>query len=146
MHDDEFSAKVDQILKEDRRYDRSAYAFLRDALDHTVGALEKKRKAGAGRRRRHVTGQELLGGIRDYALEQFGPMAFTVLTEWGVRSGSDFGEMVYNLIELQVFSKTENDRREDFDGGYDFVEAFVKPFEPRQRRFPLPHLETVDRG
>lgn len=126
----DFNAAVEIIRKEDTRYDRQAYAFVRDGLDHTVGEIKKK--AGERlRKSRHVTGPELLQGLRTHALDQFGPLAKTVLNAWGVHRCTDFGEIVFNLIGSGVFSKTETDKREDFSDIYDFDEAFVKPFLPR---------------
>src|SRR5471032_2988020 len=121
MQDLEFSEIVGLICKEDSRFDRKAYAFVRQALDHTGKS-------------QHVSGAELLQGIRGHALDQFGPLAKTVLNTWGVRRCPDFGDIVFNLIEYNVFSKTENDRREDFADLYDFDEAFVKPFAPSRAR------------
>ncbi|MDO8539927.1 MAG: hypothetical protein Q7S40_05750 [Opitutaceae bacterium] len=132
MQNPDFSEIVTLICKEDPRYDRRAYDFVRLGLDHTVKELRKKDVARA-ERSRHVSGPELLDGLRAYALEQFGPLAKTVLNTWGVRRCRDFGEIVFNLIEYNVFSKTENDRREDFSDIYDFDEAFVKPFQPAKR-------------
>ena len=82
-----------------------------------------------------MSGQQLLEGIREFALRQYGPMAITVLDEWGVRRCEDFGEIVFNLVDHGhgLFGKTETDSREDFKGGYDFEEAFKKPFLPGQR-------------
>jgi len=133
MQDLEFSEVVELICKEDARFDRKAYTFVRQALDHTVKEL-KKRAPERTAKSQHVTGPELLTGVRDYALEQFGPLAKTVLNTWGITRCSDFGDIVFNLIEYNVFSKTENDRREDFADIYDFSEAFVKPFEPARTR------------
>jgi uncharacterized repeat protein (TIGR04138 family) len=76
----------------------------------------------------------LLQGIRAYALDQFGPLTKTVLNTWGITRCSDFGDIVFNLIEYNVFSKTDSDRREDFADIYDFDEAFVKPFAPARPR------------
>jgi uncharacterized repeat protein (TIGR04138 family) len=101
-------------------------------LDHTVKELRKKDSARA-EKSRHVTGPELLEGLRAYALDQFGPLAKMVLNAWGVRRCRDFGDIVFNLIEYNVFSKTENDRREDFSDIFDFDDAFVKPFQPAKR-------------
>ena len=129
MQDPDFAEIVSLICKEDPRFDRKAYDFIRLGLDHTVKELKKKEGARATRSR-HVSGPELLDGLRIYALEQFGPLAKTVLDSWGVRRCSDFGDIVFNLIEYNVFSKTENDRREDFADLYTFDEAFVKPFLP----------------
>ncbi len=134
MQDLEFSEIVGLICKEDTRFDRKAYAFVRQALDHTVKELKRKSPERTGKSQ-HVTGAELLQGIRTYALDQYGPLTKTVLNKWGIARCPDFGDIVFNLIEYNVFSKTENDRREDFADLYDFDEAFVKPFAPvRPRR------------
>lgn len=133
MQDLEFTEVVELICKEDARFDRKAYTFVRQALDHTVKELKKRAPERAGRSQ-HVTGPELLGGVRDYALDQFGPLAKTVLNAWGITRCRDIGDIVFNLIEYNVFSKTENDRREDFADIYDFDEAFVKPFAPAKSR------------
>ena len=93
---------------------------------------------------RHVTGQELLEGVREYALEQFGPMAHTVLTSWGLERCEDFGEIVFNLIEYGVFSKNEDDTKEDFTAIYDFEEAFLKPFQPDRRRLKRPRYKVIE--
>ncbi len=138
MQNPDFSEIVAQICKEDSRYDRKAYDFVRLGLEHTVKELRKRDSARA-ERSRHVSGPELLDGLRAYALEQFGPLSKTVLNTWGIQTCQDIGNIVFNLIEYNVFSKTENDRREDFADIYDFDEAFVKPFQPvkpRSRRAP----------
>jgi uncharacterized repeat protein (TIGR04138 family) len=132
MQNPEFSEIVAQICKEDPRFDRRAYDFVRVGLDHTVKELRKK-DATRAERSRHVSGPELLEGLRSYALEQYGPLAMTVLNTWGIRRCRDFGDIVFNLIEYNVFSKTDNDRREDFDDIFDFEDAFVKPFQPARR-------------
>jgi uncharacterized repeat protein (TIGR04138 family) len=132
MQNPDFSEIVTLICKEDSRFDRRAYDFVRLGLDHTVKDLRKKDSARA-EKSRHVTGPELLLGLRAYALDQFGPLAKTVLNSWGVRRCRDFGDIVFNLIEYNVFSKTENDRREDFSDIFEFDEAFVKPFQPAKR-------------
>ena len=127
---DKFDAIVDLILKEDARYDRKAYAFVDEGLKATMKALRKKKDE-------HVAGPELLQGLRAHALDQFGPLAQTVLNAWGVRRCTDFGEIVFNLIEYRLtgeswFKKTDTDRREDFSDIYDFTDAFVKPFLPQR--------------
>lgn len=131
------------IRKEDPRFDRLAYTFVRDGLEFAVKEL-KKRDAARAKLSRHVTGRELAEGLRDYALEQFGPLAKTVLNAWGLEATIHFGDIVYNFIEYNVFSKTESDRREDFGDVYDFDEAFEAPFRPRARRLPLPSFVEAD--
>jgi uncharacterized repeat protein (TIGR04138 family) len=88
-----------------------------------------------------VTGPELLNGVRQYALKEFGPMVMTVFDSWGIRSCEDFGHMVFNLIGVGVFGKTEQDSIEDFKNVYDFEEAFVKPFAPAKPETVKPLTE-----
>jgi uncharacterized repeat protein (TIGR04138 family) len=127
----DFTAVVDQIRKEDPRFDKGAYFFVRQALDHTLKGVKKE---AVVRGSNHVSGQELLAGIREYALDQYGPMAYALLEGWGLRQCEDFGDIVFHLVDYGVLGKTEQDRREDFTGGYDFREAFLRPFEPARRR------------
>ncbi|MBI3876983.1 MAG: hypothetical protein HY300_13690 [Verrucomicrobia bacterium] len=129
---------LDEILARDTRYARDAYHFMREALDHTQRQQAKARKAEP----RHVTGQELLEGIRIFALDQFGPMTLTVLDEWGVRRCEDFGEIVFNMVDSHLLGKTDKDSREDFKGGYDFHEAFRKPFLPSDAKTSAPPPEA----
>ena len=129
MQDSEFSDIVLLICKDDTRFDRRAYDFVRLGLDFTVKEGKKRENAASGSK--HVTGQELLDGLRLFALDQYGPMAKTVLNNWGVKKCRDFGDIVYNLIDYKVFSKNEGDKPEDFDKLYDFEEAFIKPFLPQ---------------
>ncbi|MCS6771772.1 MAG: hypothetical protein NZ740_07060 [Kiritimatiellae bacterium] len=121
-----FQEALENILNRDPRYAEDAYHFVREALDYTIKMLNKPAEGPA----RHVTGQELLEGFRKYALEEFGPLALRVLRHWGIRSTEDVGEIVFNLVREGVFGKTEQDRIEDFHGGYDFETAFSKPFRP----------------
>lgn len=121
-----FVEALDSILASDPRYQREGYVFLRDALDFTT----KQQKKVKGVSVRHVTGPELLDGVRRYALKEFGPMVMTVFDSWGIRSCEDIGNIVFNLIGAGIFGKTEEDAIEDFKNVYDFQDAFVKPFSP----------------
>lgn len=123
-----FDEIVEKITGLDRRYHREAYFFVREGLDFTQKQQTKGRMD-----LRHVSGHELLAGIRDYGLKQYGPMMYTLLEEWGVRSSADFGEIVFNMVDQGLLSKTEKDSREDFKDGLDFFEAFQKPFRPSAR-------------
>lgn len=143
MENPDFSEVVALICKEDSRFDRKAYDFVRLGLDHTVKEM-RKRDAARAQRSRHVSGPELLEGLRVYALDQYGPLAKTVLNSWGVNRCRDFGDIVFNLIEYNVFSKTENDRREDFSDVFEFEEAFVKPFQPSRPRRGASTAEAFD--
>ena len=132
MQEINFDEKVEMILAKDSRYARDAYAFVRESLDFTQKTIGKENRGLV----RHITGQELLDGIRQFALNQFGPMAVTVLEEWGVRNSRDFGEIVFNMVEIELLAKTDNDNRDDFNHGYDFTDAFRKPFWPPSRLNP----------
>lgn len=116
------------VLEKDPRYNREAYLFIREALEFTQRNVRKN----SGDNTNHITGRELLDGIREFALKQYGPMTSLVLEEWGVRRCEDFGEIVFNMVEHKILSKTENDSREDFKGGYDFMDAFRTPFLPKR--------------
>jgi uncharacterized repeat protein (TIGR04138 family) len=125
----QFEHAVVRITKRDSRFDPHAYYFLKDALDFTVARIATAKEGKA----RHVSGQELLEGFRDHALEQFGPMALTLLTEWGVMCCADVGQMVFYLIEEQIFGKQESDRPEDFSEIFDFQEALSAPFRANRK-------------
>lgn len=133
-----FEETLEKLLQRDSRYQRHAYVFVREALDHTQKTIEKNGKDEV----RHVTGQELLQGIRAYALQQYGPMTLMILNEWGVRTCEDFGEIVFNMVECQLLAKTEKDSREDFKNGYSFDEAFRRPFLPASRLATDSELES----
>ena len=77
---------------------------------------------------RHVTGQELCGAIRSLALEQYGYMAKCVLNSWGVYRTGDFGNIVFNLIEIGQMKKTDRDKLEDFENVFDFDRELVQNF------------------
>jgi uncharacterized repeat protein (TIGR04138 family) len=139
-----FEEILDAILAHDDRFAREAYHLVREALDHTqrkVYPEDKPGSVGGSIENRHVSGQQLLEGLREYALQSFGPMALTVLEAWGVRRCEDIGEIVFNLVDhgRGMFGKTEQDCREDFREGYDFREAFQHPFLPAARRPLRPH-------
>lgn len=122
-----FDEGVRLCLARDARYPKEAYALVRDALDHAqrrLAARDKRRAIG------HLNGPEILDGFRDLALTQFGPMARVVLDTWGLRSTLDVGHIVFNLIEAEVFSKSDEDQVSDFAGVFDFEEAFDAPYRP----------------
>lgn len=133
-----FDETLEAVLRRDPRYPREAYLFLREALEQTTKSVTRNSREGTRKETRHVSGQELLEGIRIFALEQFGPMTLTVLHEWGIRRGEDFGEIVFNMVESNLLGKTDKDSREDFKGGYDFEEAFRRPFLPKGRKGATP--------
>jgi uncharacterized repeat protein (TIGR04138 family) len=125
----QFEQSVVSILKRDKRFDPHAYFFIKDALDFTLKRIAESN----GGQARHVSGPELLAGCRDFALEQFGPMASTLMNEWSIRKCQDVGDMVFHLIEEQVFGKQESDTKEDFSEIFDFQASLIAPFVPKAR-------------
>ena len=140
-----------QLLQDDMRYKLNAYLFVLEALTFahdTLGLgeapasddLEPPRgdEEPAGKQRpklkksrrkpveRHVSGQQLCEAARQYALQQYGYLARTVLGTWGIRGTADLGELVFNMIKIGQMRKTRKDKREDFHDVYDFTEAFSR--------------------
>ncbi len=126
MSDKNFPEVVKEIQQKDDRYAKGAYFFIREALDHTLKSLDKNSRKNKG----HVSGEELLEGIRSFALDRFGPMTLTLMNHWNIRQCRDFGNIVFNLVEFGILGRTDNDSLEDFEGGYNFQEAFESPFLP----------------
>ena len=116
----EFDDIIDDICEKDKRYRRDAYEFIMEAL----GFTQKKM-----RRPKHITGEELLSGIREFLLERFGPMTLSVLNHWGVKTTEDFGNIVFNLVNHKVLSKTDEDSIESFKNGYDFNQVFGAEYQ-----------------
>lgn len=125
-----FQQAVERIVSEHSDYEADAYHFLREALEFTVKRQQKRR----GDTARHVNAGQLLGGWRDYALREYGPMAATVIESWGIRETRDVGVLVFRLIDAGVFGRNEGDTLEAFEGGFDFHDAFVNPYLPQSRR------------
>ena len=134
------SHPIAKLLKEDRRYKIDAYAFVFEALNYahtqlgmgTERAAEAEEEPEEGSQKeaeRHLTGQQLCEAIRQYALEQYGYMAQCVLNSWGVKSTSDFGEIVFNLIGIGQMRKTTDDQREDFNDVFDFDTGLRQSFK-----------------
>jgi uncharacterized repeat protein (TIGR04138 family) len=132
MQEVNFDEAVEKLYAQDPRFSRDAYHFTREALDFTQKVVSRENKGTI----RHVTGQELLEGIRQYALQQYGPMTVTVLEEWGIKNCRDFGEIVFNMVESRLLAKTEKDTRDDFQTGYEFKDVFQKPFLPDRKLKP----------
>ena len=112
----DFYRTVELICEKDKRYKLDAYEFVIQALYFTQKKLKKQT---------HISGKELSEGLRDFAIEQFGPMAKTVLTHWGITRTQDFGNIVFNMIDKKLLSKTEEDSITDFSDVYDFEVAFA---------------------
>jgi uncharacterized repeat protein (TIGR04138 family) len=107
---------VEDICRSDERYKPDAYEFVLQGLNFTQERLKK---------RSHISGKELAVGLRDYAVERYGGLAQTVLSYWGISTTGDYGQIVYNMIKKKLLAKSDEDHLSDFDGVYDFDEAFA---------------------
>jgi uncharacterized repeat protein (TIGR04138 family) len=111
----EFYDLVQEICRTDLRYKPDAYEFVLAGLEFTRKKLKKPA---------HLSGVELACGLRDYAINQYGPLALRVLTHWGIQQTMDFGNIVFNMVNKKLLSKTKEDNPLDFNQVYDFKAAF----------------------
>ena len=122
------NAQLAEVVKRDPRYSYEAYEFVFQALHHTQKRLGREPPSSTAEPRHHVSGPELLEGVRALALQEFGLMARTVLRMWGIRKTDDFGEIVFNLVEAELMSKTDDDTRTDFHNVFDLDEVLVRSY------------------
>ena len=108
-------AALAEIRKRDGKYNERAYVFVLAALEYAQTKLPA---------RRHLSGVELAWACRDFALEQFGMLANSVLTHWGINTTDDFGQIVFILIDVGLLARQPSDRLEDFERVYEFAEVF----------------------
>lgn len=116
-------AVLDRLRADHPRFHDMVYVFVLSALHHVLQALPEPR---------HISGRELVEGVRELALEKFGPMARTVLEHWGIHETGDVGDVVFALVDAGILIKQEEDTRADFEHVFDFDEAFRSPY-PRSR-------------
>ncbi len=114
-----FLAKLKKVLEKKPGYKLEAYSFVLSALNYSVSKLDRPR---------HLTAKELLSGIKEYGLDQFGPMTRVVFEHWGIKSTKDFGNIVFDLIKVGLLGKTKKDKISDFGNVYDFKETFDKNY------------------
>jgi len=115
MEQDEMLHRLEDLVARDPRYKLESYVFVINALEYTMAKLERSG---------HVSGTELLEGVKEFARERFGLMTKMVFEHWGISKTDDFGEIVFTLVNAGVLGKTETDSKEDFKNVYDFDEAF----------------------
>lgn len=114
----------------ERPYPPAAYAFVQAGLRHTADRLEEQDERDESR---HVSGQELCLGLREYAIREYGHLAKAVLKTWRVRRTEDFGRIVFDLVQVGLLRKTDEDSLGDFDCVFDFDEAFGSPLDGPSR-------------
>ncbi len=123
--------KLDEVVRRDPRYAYEAYEFVYSALRHAQRMLGREPPAATEQSHEgdyHVTGKQLLEGVRDLALREFGLMARTVFRAWGINNTADVGEIVFNLVAANLMSKTDEDNRDDFRDVYDLDQVLVHEY------------------
>ena len=116
-----------QLALRDGRYSPEAFRFLFESLDHAVRLAGKGEAEGT---ERHVTGQEVLAGMRACAEDVFGPLAGFVWRSWGVRESMDWGRIVFLLVDEGLLKRQDEDRIDDFASNFDFDEVFERSYVP----------------
>ncbi len=112
-----------QLLETAGPYPIEAFAFVREGLNYTVEQAHEDPQVVA-EDERHISGQQLCIGLRDFAIEKYGLMAPCVMEHWHVHRTNDFGRIVFAMIEAGLMTKTHDDTMEDFRAVYDFGDAF----------------------
>lgn len=129
---------IAKLREQDSKYAPAAYHFIRRSLDHSLRKLKREDADCPA----HVSGKELLEGFRELALAEFGPLAKTVLEDWGITKCAEVGEIVFQLVSMGVLGKNENDRIDDFEEFWSFAEAFEIPFQPQALPKPLKKVSS----
>jgi uncharacterized repeat protein (TIGR04138 family) len=117
---------IEQVAREDGRYDVRALKFVFEGLGQTIEKLRAKEDADS---HRHISGQELAWGLADLAKNRWGRLAAMVLGRWGIKKTRDWGEIVYLMIQYEWMTSQDNDRLEDFDNVYDFHTVFEQNYQ-----------------
>ena len=122
---EEFYSIVSNIHQQDPRYTPESYEFVMEALAYSQQKFKKSK---------HISGEELLAGIRSLLLKNYGPMTMTVLKHWGIKKTDDFGNIVFNLVENKILAKDDQDHYDSFKNAYDFDEVFNKDYRKQLAR------------
>lgn len=109
-------------LAQDGPYRVEAYEFVFEALDYAFLRFRGRSARGRGR---HLSVRELLEGVREYAWEEFGPLATAVFEWMGIHRTDDIGDLVFRLADAGLLRVRREDRKEDFHDAYSFEEAFA---------------------
>ena len=125
-----------KILEKDDRYPLDAYNFVNMAVSIVSREIMAKRKSSSTTR--HISGLQLLNGMRQLLLARYGCMAIDVLANWNIHCTDDIGDIVFNLAEVGILGTSENDSKEDFHNRFSFHSAFVAPYAPAKRLKPMP--------
>ena len=128
---------VDTIFKDRKGFIEFCKPYAPEAFSFVMAALEYCQKELS--QRRHVSGKELLDGICDYGIKEYGPMAKDVIEHWGINASGDFGVIVFKLIEVRVLSKSDTDTLEEFKDVFMLDEVFTNDIAEVQKTIQSTH-------
>jgi uncharacterized repeat protein (TIGR04138 family) len=127
-------ARILELTREPPHFAYEAYEFVCDAVTYTMQRLGRD---GVGEddpeADPHVSGAELLRGVCDLAVTQFGLMAPVVFKMWNVRTTDDVGRIVFDLIKVGRLSKSDRDSPADFRDLFDLPRALADGFEQSEQ-------------
>lgn len=129
MSTPDFYNEIKKIISYDNRYHADAYKFVNDAVSYTIQKIKFQRS----NKILHISGGELLDGIRELAIKQFGPMACEVFNQWGVKNSAAVGNIVFNMVKHNLLVTKETDSLNDFSGACDLMAALSTPFSPKEK-------------
>lgn len=123
-----------KLALSDGRYSPEAFRFLYESLEYALRLAGREHAEGTDR---HVSGREVLAGMKACALQQFGPLSAHVWRSWGVRESLDWGRIVFLLVEHGMLKRQDGDKLEDFSENFDFDATFEQAYRPQ-----VPKLES----
>ncbi len=124
---DRLQEQIEEIARRDRRYPPDAYVLVFEGLECALARMST---------RRHVTPSELVEGVREAALSQWGLLARAVLESWNIRETGAVGDLVFNLIRRGLLEAGEDDTPVQFQGVFTFDDGFETAFRESLQRDP----------
>lgn len=125
MSKHEEQVDLNRMLSRAGPYPLEAFNFVREGLSFTVQLVHSEQEPGEDADR-HITGQQLCLGLREFAIDRYGLLAPAVLDHWNIRRTDDFGRIVFAMIDEGLMSRTDEDSLEDFRSVFNFGEAFSR--------------------
>ncbi len=135
----EREAKLDKLLATDERYPKDAYTFVCRAVNIIVREIALKSSA---KKDNHISGLQLLLGMKKILLAKYGCMAIDILNAWNITCTDDFGNIVFSLAEIELLGTSNEDSPEDFHNRFNFYDAFIVPFQATEPARPMPVINV----
>ena len=115
--------KIEEHCFASGKYTPDAYEFITRSVIDQVSSLSAPR---------HLSAREVLQGVQDQLTDSFGFLAVEILRDWKIRTASDIGEIIFDLIALGILAASEDDKRSDFDIDFVFFPPRTQSAAPRQ--------------